>query len=93
MTPLKTKNNQAGNKKEDVSSPVNQIASLLLVGNHEYVPEPPLLEEKLKIYQSQVLIPLIVASETHVYIGHLPGPNADGEKLKYFFLFIIVQNL
>lgn len=92
MVPLKTKNNKADKQKEDASSPVSQIVSPLLIGNHEYVSKPPLLEEKLRIYQSQVLIPLTIVGETHEYMGPLLGPNIDVEKLKEFFPFIIVQN-
>lgn len=93
MASSKTKYNKVGKQQQHFLSPVTQIAKPSLVGNQEYIPEPPLLEEKCKIYQSQVLIPLIIASKTHAYMGLFPDPNVDAEKLKLFFLLIIVQNL
>lgn len=85
MVSSKTKNNKVGKQHKDFLSSVTHIAKLSLVGNQEYVPEPPLLEEKRKIYQSQVLIPLTITGKTHMYMGHLPDPNVDAKKLKKFF--------
>lgn len=84
MASSKTKNNKA-RKQQDFLLPITQIAKPSLVGNQEYVPEPPLLEEKRKIYQSQVLIPLFIAGKNHAYMGPFPDPNVDAEKLKKFF--------
>lgn len=92
MVSSKTKKNKAGTQQQDFLSPVTQIAKTSLVVNQEYVPEPPLLEEKQKIYQSRILIPLIIAGKTHMYMGHFPDPNVDAEKLKKFSQLIIVQN-
>lgn len=93
MALQKTKNTKAGKQKEDASSVVTQIASPLLVENQEYIPEPPLLDKKLKIYQPRILILLTIASEMHAYMGLLPDPNVDDKKSKSFFPFIIIQSL
>lgn len=60
MASSKTRNNKAGKQQQDFLSPVTQIAKPSLVRNQEYIPEPHLLEEKRKIFQSQVLIPLTI---------------------------------
>lgn len=85
MKSSKTKNNKDGKQQQDFLSPINQIAKSSLVRNLEYIPKPYLLEEKCKIYQSQVLIPLIIASKTRAYMVPLPDPNVDAKKLKMLF--------
>lgn len=58
-----------------------KISKATLVGNQEYIPEP-FLEEKCSIYASQVIIPLAISDEIHVYMG--PLPSFDMKSLKYF---------
>ena len=72
-------------QQKEALNPIVKIATPLLTGNQEYVLGPPLLEEKRKIYESQVLTPLTISDETHAYMGPLPDPNVDAEKLKEFF--------
>lgn len=55
------------------------------MGNEEYVPEPPLLEEKSRIYAFQVPIPLIISGETHVFVGHVPNLNSDASLISILF--------
>lgn len=84
MVSSKAKNNKAGKQQKDFLSPVTHIKKPSLVGNQECVPESPLLEEKRKIYQSHVLIPLTIVGKTHAYMGPFLDPNDDAEKLKKF---------
>ena len=56
-------------RQKEASIPITKIETPLLGGNQEYFPKPPLLEEKHKIYISQVIIPLTILGETHAYMG------------------------
>lgn len=58
-----------------------KIPRLLLVGNQEFVPELPLLEEKRKMYTSQVIIPLSIAGETRAFMGLIPDPNVNVDSI------------
>lgn len=39
-------------QQQEASQPILKLPQLVVVGNQEYIPEPPLLEEKAKIYAS-----------------------------------------
>lgn len=41
--PLKVNNTKAGKQDEDFASSVAQIDGPLVIGNYEYVPEPPIV--------------------------------------------------
>ena len=57
-----------------------------LVGmlNQQYIPEPK-IEEQCRIYESQVLIPIIVSGKKHALFGPLPDLNIDSTRLRDFF--------
>lgn len=55
------------------------------MGNQEYVQEPPLLEEKTKIYAYQVMIPLTIFGETRAFMGPIPDRNIDASLISVFF--------
>ncbi|XP_027346509.1 uncharacterized protein LOC113858193 [Abrus precatorius] len=44
-------------------------AELVPLGHSSYLPEPPLEEEKLAIWKSQVLIPFSLGSKPHAFLG------------------------
>lgn len=48
-----------------------------MVGNQEFIPDPLLLEDKMKIYASHILFPLIISREMHVFMGLIPDLDAD----------------
>lgn len=58
----------------------------LTVGKHEYVPKPPMEEERTRIRKSQVFIPYSISEKTHAFLGPLRDPNVKNEKLKEIFL-------
>lgn len=60
--------------------PCQNILGPKVSKNQEYVPEPPLKEEKRKIYESHVLIAISISSKTYAFMGLLPDPNANSEK-------------
>lgn len=72
---------------------VTQILGPMLVGNQEFDPEPPLVEEKIWIYISQILVPLTISGETHAFMGSLPSPDFGVEIFKAFSLCTTEPNL
>ena len=56
-----------------------------VIGNQQYVPEPPNEREKECIYKSQVLIPVLVSGICHAMLGPLPNPDIKPDRLKEFF--------
>lgn len=63
---------------------VNMLPRAKVVGNQEYIHEPPNYEEKLCIYKSQVLIPYTISETTHALMGSMCDPSEDFTKLRYF---------
>lgn len=55
------------------------------MGNQQYIPEPPLVEEKRRIYQSQVLIPISISGKTYAMLGPLSYTTTNPDSLKEFF--------
>ena len=72
-------------KKQSSLPVVHKILGPKAVGNQQYIPEPPLEEEKRHIYQSQVLIPEPPLEKTRVIYGPLPDVSTNPLKLKYYF--------
>lgn len=66
-------------------SMANMIPCATVVGNEEYVREPPNYEEKLRIYKSQVLIPYTISETTHALMGLMHDPSEDLTNLREFF--------
>lgn len=84
MAPKETKAHKQ--QQEASSQPITQIPRPTLLGNQEYVREPPLHEEKTRSYASQVLIPLTNSGETHAFMCPIPDPNAYVNLISDFFL-------
>ena len=75
-------------KKSKASTPLPHAHKLngpTVVGNQQYVPEPPNEKEKDCIYRSQVLIPVFISGVCHAMLGPLPNPDSDPDRLKIFF--------
>lgn len=53
------------------------LHNAIVIGNKEYVPEPPNFEEKFRIYKFQVLIPFTIFKKTHTLMGPTLDP-AEG---------------
>lgn len=49
-----------------------ELSRPISIDGREYVLEPPLVEEKEKIWRSQVLIPFSLANEPLAFLGPLP---------------------
>lgn len=62
----------------------NMIPCITVVGNQEYISEPPNYEEKLRIYKSQVLIPFTISGTTHALMGPMHDPSEEVTKLRDF---------
>lgn len=62
----------------------NMIPCATIVGNQEYVPEPPNYEEKLCICKSHVLIPYTICKTTHALMGPMSDPSEDLTKFRDF---------
>lgn len=58
----KTKTSKATKKSFSLA---HMLSFVNIVGNQEYVLEPPHYEEKLRIYNSQVIIPYSISENTH----------------------------
>lgn len=58
---------------------------LIQVGNQVYVPEPPMEKEKALIWKSHVLISFSVSDEMHAFLGPLPDPNSNADKVREIF--------
>lgn len=69
--------------KKQISIPhVHKILGPKVVGNQQYIPEPPHEEKKWLIYQSHVLIIISIFGKTRAIAGLLPNINANSERLK-----------
>lgn len=55
----------------------NMLTDATVKGNREYVPEPLNLEEKLRIYKSQVLIPYTIYGTNHSLMGSMLDPSGS----------------
>lgn len=65
------------------SLPLARVLSFAsVVGNQEYVPEPPHYEEKNRIYKSQVIIPYSISGNTHALMSPTHDPLVDLTKLR-----------
>lgn len=62
----KTKTNKATKESLPLA---HMLSSANVIGNQEYVPEPPNYKEKLYIYNSQVIIPYSVSVNTDALMG------------------------
>lgn len=80
-----TTKSSKNSKKQSTLAPVHKIPGPTIVGNQQYIPEPPLEEEKWCIYQSQVLISISIFGMKHAILGPLPYVNVNPAKLKEFF--------
>lgn len=80
----KTKNSKDSKKQTSILL-VHKILGSKFVGNQQYILEPPPEEEKWRIYQSQVLIPISISSKTRAIACPLPNINAKHERLKDYF--------
>lgn len=63
---------------------VASITRFILAGNKLYVPEPPLQEEKILIWKSQVLIPFTISDIMHAFSGPFPDLNMNVAKTSEF---------
>ena len=64
--------------------PYATFAGPKVMKNAQCIPEP-LEKEKRAIYESQVLIPVLVSKKPHALSGPLSLLNADYDKLKDYF--------
>ena len=48
------------------------IIILIVVGKHNYVPEPPMEEDKAMIWASQVIVPFSISGSIHAFLGTSP---------------------
>lgn len=64
---------------------VARIKEPLLIDNHTYVSEPPLKEEKRRLWYSDVLIPCSIAGTTFTFMGLLPRHVKKPYSLRSFF--------
>lgn len=80
----KTKNPK-DSKKQSSLPVVHKILGPKVVGNQQYIPEPPLEEEKRHIYQYHVLIPISIFVKTCAIVGPLPDVSTNLVKLKEYF--------
>lgn len=78
--------NPKDSKKQTTIPLVHKILGPKVVGNQHYIPETPLEEEKRRIYQSHVLLPILISGKMHGIAGPLPIINANPERLKEYFL-------
>lgn len=62
----------------------HMLPSANVVGNQEYVPEPPHYEEKLCIYKSQIIIPDSISGNIHALMGPMCDPSVDLTKIMDF---------
>lgn len=65
----------------------NMFPCAPVIGNQEYVTEPPNHEGKLSIYKSQVLISYSIFEKTYALVGHMYDPAADLTNIKDLFPF------
>lgn len=83
-----TKDSSKATKESRKSSgvaPVHKVLGPTDMGNQQYVPEPPLAEEKRRIYQSRVLIPISVSGKTHAMLGPLLDATVNLDSRRDFF--------
>lgn len=52
----------------------------------DFVPEPPLLKEKISNWANQVLIPFSLSSKLLAFLGSYPTAKSHSGKVKNFFL-------
>lgn len=55
-----------------------------VTNGHKYILEPPLEEEKLRIYKSQVMIHFSLDGTIHAFSGPSPKSVEDADRLKGF---------
>lgn len=77
--------NTKDSKKQSSLPVVHKILGPKVVGSQQYIPKPPLEEEKRRIYQSQILIPTFISGKTHVIAGPLKDVSTNLVKLKEYF--------
>lgn len=61
------------------------IITPIIAGKHNYVPEPPMKEEKAMIWLSQVLVSFSIFGIIHAFLGPFPTVSEKQEQLKKFF--------
>jgi hypothetical protein len=83
MAPPKSSSSKHSKKTQDSTlHPAHELKGPMVIGNQQYVPEPPNEREKECIYKSQVLIPVLVSGICHVMLGPLPNPDIKPDRLK-----------
>jgi hypothetical protein len=86
MAPPKSSSSKHSKKTQDSTlHPVHELNGPMIIGNQQYVPEPPNERDKECIYKSQVLIPVLVSGICHAMLGQLPNPDIKPDRLKEFF--------
>lgn len=79
-----TKATKESNKSSGLA-PVHKMLGPNAVGNQPYIVEPPLAEEKRRIYQLQGLIPISVSGKMYAMLGPLSNTTANLDSLREFF--------
>lgn len=83
---MTTSSKAKSTKESKDSRPLStRLQSPILNGNQQYVPESPMQEENLRIYESHLLIPYSISGKPHALMGPLPDPSLDVVKLREFF--------
>lgn len=63
----------------------SETNALILVDKHNYVPEPPMEENKTVIWASHILIPFSIYGTIHTFLGPSLTASKKPEHLNKFF--------